>query len=150
MLTPPGKNPRDWAARGGSLYSALVMAEKYANHPLMPQMAPRIEAARPAMRSILAEGTLHEAFYAFFDKYEETPGFEAMGPAGAPEEGDPVFGPLWARLVEGEALLRLVTDESWKIDKVHVMFATGPVPSGIPDLIEAWAALMPEPEAEPT
>ena len=96
MLTPPGKNPRDWAARGGRLYAALLMAEQYANHPVMPQMAPRIESARPAIRSILAEGVVHDALYDFFDKHEEAPGFEEMGPEGAPEEGDPVFGPLWA------------------------------------------------------
>jgi hypothetical protein len=121
------------------------MAEQYSNHPVMPYMAPKIEAARPAIRSILAEGVAHDAFYDFCDKHEEAPGFEEMGPVGAPDEGDPVFGPLWAKLVEGEGLLRLVTDESHKIDKVHVMFATGPVAAEIPDLIEAWAALMPEP-----
>lgn len=145
MLMPPGKNPQNWAARAGQMFSALSVVEGMYNHPLMPQMAPLIEAALPAMRSILAEGPCNDAFYAFYYANEERPDFEEMGPDNTPEEGDPVFGPLWANLVEGEGLLRLVTNESHKIDPVHVMW-TPPVPHDTPDLIAAWAALAPKGE----
>lgn len=149
-MKPPGRNPKEWAARSMQSYFALhgIRLHIYAYLKLL---VPEVEQALKPFDTLIGYGPFTCEFYRFLRKNATHPEFEISAPEGMPASTDLTFLAQW-RLIEaneGAVLTMMRAIEQIPPQKrfslpLHVYEAKS---APIETLCAAWAELALNPTA---